>query len=81
MKLKHRKTRLSFVTEGTARYRGKEREIVVDVFPHHAALRLSGTRTSYEISWRGVFDYAAENHARREKERRAVERRIKRGTR
>jgi len=33
MKLKHRKTRLSFVTEGTARYRGKEREIVVDSLP------------------------------------------------
>lgn len=77
MKLSKRKTRLSFTTEATGRYRGKEREIVVEVFPHHAALRLLGTRTRYEISWRGVFDYAAENHARREKERRKTERRLR----
>jgi hypothetical protein len=77
MKLAKRKTRLEFTTEATARYRGREREIVVEVFPHHAALRLLGTRTRYEISWRGVFDYAAEGHARREKERRKAERRLR----
>lgn len=77
MKLSKRKTRLTFITEGTARYRGKEREIVVEVFPHHAAVRLSGTRTRYEVSWRGVFDYAAERHAEREKERRKTERRLR----
>ena len=53
MKLSDRKTRLTFITNQTARYRGKEREIVIEVFPEHAATRLLGTRTRYEISWRG----------------------------
>jgi len=36
-------------------------------------VRLLGTRTRYEISWRGVFDVAAEIYARRERERRKAE--------
>jgi hypothetical protein len=47
---------------------------VIEVFPEHAAVRLLGTRTRYEVSWRGVFDLAAEIYARREKERRKIER-------
>ena len=57
--LSKRKTRLTFTTNQTGRYRGKEREIVNEVFPEHAAVRLHGTRTRYEVSWRGVFDLAA----------------------
>jgi hypothetical protein len=74
MRLDKRKSRLSFTTAGVARYRGKEREIVVEVFPHHAAVRLLGTRTRYEVSWRGVFDLAAEIYARQERERRKASR-------
>jgi len=78
VKLSDRKTRLSFITNQTARYRGKLREIVIEVFPEHANVRLLGTRTRYEISWRGVFDLAAEIYARREKERRKIARLAKR---
>jgi hypothetical protein len=77
VRLADRKSRLAFITNATARYRGRDREIVVDVFPNHAAIRLLGTRTRYEISWRGVFDVAAEIHARREKERRKQERQLR----
>jgi hypothetical protein len=74
MKIAERKTRLSFITNQTARYRGKLREIVIEVFPEHAAVRLLGTRTRYEVSWRTIFDVAGEIYARREKERRKAER-------
>ena len=77
-KIAERKSRLSFITNQVARYRGKDREIVIEVFPEHAAVRLLGTRTRYEVSWRGVFDLAAEIFARREKERRKQERKIRR---
>jgi hypothetical protein len=77
-KIAERKSRLSFITNQVARYKGREREIVIEVFPEHAAVRLLGTRTRYEVSWRGVFDLAAEIYARREKERRKVERKIRR---
>jgi hypothetical protein len=77
-KIAERKSRLSFITNQVARYKGREREIVIEVFPEHAAVRLLGTRTRYEVSWRGVFDLAAEIYARREKERRKTERKIRR---
>ena len=76
-KIAERKSRLSFITNQVARYRGKEREIVIEVFPEHAAVRLLGTRTRYEVSWRGVFDLAAEIFARQEKEARKSERRTR----
>jgi hypothetical protein len=81
LKLTDRKTRLTFITNQHARYRGKLREIVIEVFPEHAAVRLLGTRTRYEVSWRGVFDLAAEIYARREKERRKAERIAKKASR
>jgi hypothetical protein len=74
MRLSHRKSRLSFITNATARYRGKDRDIVIEVYPDHAAVRLLGTRTRYEVSWRGVFDLAAEIYARKERERRKAAR-------
>lgn len=73
-KVAERKSRLSFITNQVARYRGKEREIVIEVFPEHAAVRLLGTRTRYEASWRAIFDLAAEIYSRRERERRKAER-------
>ena len=63
--LRDRKNRLSFVTNSTARYRGREREIVMEAFVEYAAVRLLGT----------IFDLAAEIRARRERERKSEERR------
>ena len=68
--LRDRKSRLSFITNSTDRYRGKERAIVMEVVPEYAAVRLLGARTRYEVSWRAVFDLAAEIHMRRELQRR-----------
>jgi hypothetical protein len=77
--LRKRKSRLSFITNSTARYRGREREIVMEVFPEYARVRLLGTRTRYEVTWRAVFDLAAEIQVRRDRERKREERRA--GTR
>ena len=76
-RLAERKTRLSLITNQTARYRGQDRAVVVEVSPDIATLRLLGTRTRYEVSWRGVFDYAAEVYADRERRRKKAERRAK----
>lgn len=78
MRLAKRKTRLIFITNQTARYRGKEREIVIEVHPEYASVRLHGTRTRYEVSWRGVFDLAAEIYARREQAQKKTERETRR---
>ena len=75
--LRDRKNRLSFATNSTARYRGREREIVMEAFPEYAAVRLLGTRTRYEVNWRAIFDLAAEIRARRERERKDEKRRAK----
>lgn len=72
--LTKRKSRLIFTTSDTVRYKGREREVVVEVSPFIATCRLAGTRTRYEMSWSGVFHHAA--HAFAEKKR--AERRAKR---
>ncbi len=77
-KLSERKTQLNQITNGTARYRGHERPIVIEVTPEILKLRLLGTRTRFELSWRGVYDYAAQVAANRERERRKAERSAKR---
>jgi len=58
-RLRQRKTKLTFITNATARYRGKEREIVIEALPDTAIIRLLGTRVKYEVSWRGVHDLGA----------------------
>jgi hypothetical protein len=58
-RLRQRKTQLSFITNATARYRGKDREIVITALPDTAIIRLLGTRVQYEVSWRGVHDLGA----------------------
>ena len=69
--VRERKRRLSFITNSTPRYRGKERAVIIEVFPKYATVRLLGTRTRYEVSWRAVFDLAAEIWVRRERQRKA----------
>jgi hypothetical protein len=72
--LTKRKSRLVFTTADTVRYKGREREVVVEVTPFVATCRLAGTRTRYEMSWAGIFQHAA--HAQAEKLR--AERKAKR---
>jgi hypothetical protein len=76
MKLSDRKSRLRFITNSTARYRGKDRETVIEIFPDYAVVRLLGTRARYEASWRALLNLAAKMYARREQERRKDEREV-----
>ena len=58
-RLRQRKTQLAFITNATVRYRGKDRDIVIEALPDTAVVRLLGTRVKYEVSWRGVHDLGA----------------------
>jgi len=89
-KISERKTRLSFETDAEMRGWGsitvdKEkkktrrvpvtRAIIVDVDNGFVgSVRLKGTNQRFEFSWHGLYDWAAEIHARREKDRRKKER-------
>lgn len=77
MRLDKRKTRLSFVTSSTFRYRGKEREIVVEAQPYLATVRLAGTQQRYAVSWTSVYQLAGEIFARKQREARKAERKRK----
>jgi hypothetical protein len=72
--LSKRKSRLVFTTSDAVRYRGKMREVVVEVSPFIATCRLAGTRTRYEMSWAGIFQHAARVFA----DRQCAERKAKR---
>jgi hypothetical protein len=78
-KLSERKTRLTFETEAVARYRGKQRNVVVEPGDdgHLVALWLKGTKVRYEISWEAVFDCAAKLYANAELHQRRVMKAIK----
>lgn len=58
-RLRERKTKLEFITNATVRYRGKDRDVVIEALPDTAVIRLLGTRVKYEVSWRGVHDLGA----------------------
>jgi hypothetical protein len=77
LKLAARKTKLSLTTSQTYRYKGKEREIVIEAEPDYATVRLNDTRTRCSVSWRTVFDVAGEIYARQERERRKAARKGK----
>lgn len=77
--LSDRKTKLQFTTGAEVRYRGRMRAVVVEVNnAYTATVRLQGTRQRYEFSWHGLHDWAADLHARRERERRKQEREARR---
>lgn len=70
--LKDRKTRLAFTTEDVVRYRGQLRRVVVEVDRHGMCgfVRLENTRTRFQFSFGGLYNYAVKNavaHARMEK--------------
>lgn len=73
-RLADRKTRLTAVTNATARYRSRDRAVVAEIHPETVVLRLAGTRTRYEVSWRGIFDFAARVQAERERAARKARR-------
>ena len=55
-----RKSRLCFISEDCARYRGKLRRVVVEVDKtgYGGTVRLEGTRTRFPFSFAGLYDYA-----------------------
>lgn len=56
--LAKRKTRLTFETSDSVRYRGKLREIIIEATEYTAAIRLKGTRQRFELSWAGIYNQA-----------------------
>lgn len=58
--LASRKTRLTILSEDTARYRGKLRRVVVEVDKtgYGGMVRLERTRQRYPFSFAGLHDYA-----------------------
>lgn len=74
--LAKRKTRLSFETSDTMRYRGKLREIVVEANEFTASVRLKGTRQRFEVSWAGVFNQAVKLDVQKKREERKARRKV-----
>jgi hypothetical protein len=72
--LTKRKSKLVFTTADTVRYKGKLREVVVEVSPFIATCRLAGTRTRYEMSWSGIFGHAARVFADKQRAERKAQR-------
>jgi hypothetical protein len=73
-RIAERKTRLSLETNETIR----GREIMLEIMPHSAVVRLKGKRTRYEVSWTTVFWKAAEIAAERLRAERKKRREMRR---
>lgn len=74
-KLSQRKSRLAFTTDAEVRYRGKMRNVVIEVENGFTAtVRLAGTRQRYPFSWHWLHDQAADLFARQERDRKKKER-------
>jgi len=73
-RISERKTKLSLETN--ERVRG--REIMLEVTPFTAVVRLKGKRTRYEVSWTTVFWKAAEIAAERLRAERKKRREMRR---
>ena len=71
--LANRKTRMRFETSDTVRGRA----VMIEADAYTLRARLKGTRTSYEMSWAGVFWQAVKvATAKAQAERKAAKRRI-----
>lgn len=84
MQLEKRKSKLTFETASTVYERGR-RAIVIQAEPDFARIRLKGLRHSIDVSWEGIYHFAARVHADRlrreknaEKERSGVTRKTRR---
>jgi hypothetical protein len=51
------KTRTILETADTHLERGKWRQVIVEAYPHHALLRLKGTRQGVTVSWAGMYQH------------------------
>ncbi len=56
--LAKRRTRLTFETSDSVRYRVKLREVIIEANEYTASIRLKGTRQRFEISWAGIYNQA-----------------------
>ena len=59
--LSKRRSKLIFTTEDCVREHGRLREVVIEAHPYHAEIRLKGMRSSYMISWAGMYNVAVKN--------------------
>jgi hypothetical protein len=75
--LAKRKSRLTFETSDSVRYRGKLREVVIEASEYTAAVRLKGTRQRFEISWAGIYDRAAKIAVEKARAERQAQRKAK----
>jgi len=58
-RLSDRKTRLIIETADVVRERGKSREVIIEPSPYIAVIRLKGRRQRLEVSWAGIYMFAA----------------------
>lgn len=66
--LAKRKSKLIFTTSDTVRERGRLREVIVEAAsPYHLRVRLAGLRTSYELSFAGLYQQAVRVEVERRK--------------
>ena len=58
-RLASRKSRLLIETSDTVRERGKLREVVLEPHPYTVSVRLKGMRQRFEVSYAGIYHFAA----------------------
>jgi hypothetical protein len=69
-KLETRKSKLTFETASTVWQRGRRRPVVIQAEPDYARVRLKGTRSFIDVSWEGIYAFAAKVQADRNKRER-----------
>lgn len=63
--LEKRKSKLMFETTSLVRERGRYRPVVIQAEPDFARVRLKGTRHFVDVSWEGIYHFAAKVQADR----------------
>jgi hypothetical protein len=80
-RLSKRKSALSFISEDTIRYRGRLRNIVVEVdrSGYTGVVRLEGTRQRFSFSFAGIYNHAVQLAVKQKQaEKRAAKREMSR---
>jgi hypothetical protein len=77
-RLEKRKSRLIVETSDTVRERGKLRAVILEPSPYLVAVRLKGLRQRYEVSYAGIYAFAARIAADKARQERAERRKAKR---
>ena len=76
-KIVGRKTRCVLETATCVRYKKRDREIILELHPHHADVRLKGTRFRFPITYESIYYRAGEIAAAAAKRARAEARKLK----